>query len=64
MASVYSVHLSLLPSEIDVKSVKDEGEAMKLIKKDCRKQSSCPVHEGQRFQPLCGFSNRVTSNFI
>lgn len=46
--------------EIDVKSVKNEGEAMQLIKKTVESNPVVLFMKGNASRPLCGFSNRVT----
>lgn len=46
--------------EINVKDVKDESEAMKLIKKTVESNPLVLFMKGSTDRPLCGFSKRVT----
>lgn len=46
--------------EIDVKGIKDEEEAMNLIKKTIESNALVLFMKGNASRPMCGFSNRVT----
>ena len=46
--------------EIDVKGVRDEKEAMELIKETVQSNPVVLFMKGSATRPLCGFSSRVT----